>query len=383
MTTTSGRGRPRRKISVTIPPPSRLKLFRPISWHNVMPRSAGFYVSHVLQELGRLGIEINDIERNERPPSRQTVLSDLIKWQDEHPGKAFAKLVSWQMLDIAQMIARLKKDGSAKPRIELSAYITKMNNLSVCWHPGGWKDTEFDWEGPPVNYFNLIPSRKWLQPSDFRCFVGDEEPTFDSRASNELMYIRGVGNLRPKPRESYGPYATYNDDVVDSILICAVRSAYEDLIRQLEYSFEVDVINAFDFVIHDEIEINTPSPSQYPVRRVVAWSLEDANELRTRREQEAAVDQDRQDRSEFANINSRHGFALEVFIEALDRASSTKSAALASFDESVSRETAKNLRSAGFKVDVRDVRRIRQLIERYNPELLPDALRPPHGKAAG
>ncbi len=340
------------------------------------PKSASEYVSHVLRELGRLDLEIHEIERHDRPPNTKTVVSDLLNWLSEYPGKAFAKLVNWQALDFAQMRSRLEKNRSAKPRIEISAHITKMNNLSVRWHPGGWKLSDFDWHRTDSNHFNLITHRRWRDPPDFHWFVGDEDPTFDSRPSNELMYIRGAGNLRPEPRDSYGPYATFNSDVVDSILLCAVRAAYEDLIRQLAYSFEVDVVDAFDLVTRDEIDEVDPSPYRSAVRRVVAWSLEDASELRARRAREAAAEQDRRDRAELANIAAAHGFTLEEFVLALLRASSKKASGPTPFGENVNRNAAKDLRVAGFKVDAGDVRHIRQLIERYNPVILPEELRP-------
>jgi hypothetical protein len=55
----------------------------------------------------------------------------------ERPGKAFAQLHNWQILDLNHICSRIKKNRLAKPRIEISAHITKMNNLSVRWHPGG------------------------------------------------------------------------------------------------------------------------------------------------------------------------------------------------------------------------------------------------------
>jgi hypothetical protein len=376
MVKASGRKGSRRAVQPPTTPP-RLRLFRPVSWYSgVMVESAGEYVSHILRELGRLGFEIHEIERRDRPPNTKTVLSDLIDWLSEHPGQAFAKLVNWRTLDLAQIRSRLEKDRSARPRIEVSAHITKMNNLSVRWHPGGWKLTEFDWHRTDHSHSNLITHRKWREPPDFFWFVGDEDPTFDSRPSNELMYIRGVGNLQPEPRDNYGAYATYNTDVADSILICAVRSAYEGLIRQLEYSFEVDVVDAFDFVTRDEIDETDPSPYRSPTHRVVAWSLEDASELQARREKDAVIEREKHDRAELANVPATHGFALEAFVAALLRASSKKTSGPAPSGEHVNRDAAKGLRGAGFKVDAGDVRRIRQLIERYNPESLPEELRP-------
>ena len=301
-------------------------MFRPISWYGeAIAKSASEYLSHVLIELGRLGLEIHEIERHDRPPHTKTVLSDLMNWLSERPGEAFTKLINWQALDLTQMRSRLEKDRSAKPRIEISAHITKMNNLSVRWHPGGWKLTDFDWHRTDRSHFNLISHRVWRDPPDFHWFIGDENASFDNRPSNELMYIRGVGNLRPEPRDNYGPYATFNSDVVDSILICAVRAAYENLIRQLEYSFEVDVVDAFDFVIRDEIDEVDPSQYRYATHRVIGWSLEDASELRARRAKEAATEQDSRDRAELANVAATRGFALEVLVAALLRAFSKKS----------------------------------------------------------
>ncbi|MDR6411366.1 hypothetical protein [Paraburkholderia terricola] len=371
MTKASGR-----KGSQRTTPPARLRMFRTISWYRTLCTPASEYISHILRELGRLGMDIRDIESLDRAPHTKAVLSDLISWIGEPPSDAFSKLFDWKTLDLSQMESRLEKNSSAKPRIELSAHVTKMNNLSVRWHPGGWKDSHFDWNGTGQNHFNLVSQRKWQEPPDFCWFVGDEQPTFDGRASNELMYVRGVGNLRPEPHENYGPYATYNADVVDSILICAVRSAYEGLIERLKYSFEVDVVDAFDFVIRDETDEDVPHSSQFPIHRVVAWSLEDAGELRIRREQEAAAEQEKKDRSDLANITLSYGFTLEVFVDVLIRASSTRSTGSGPSDEVANRKAAKDLRNAGFNVNAGHVRHVRQLIERYNPEILPEALRP-------
>src|SRR4051794_15168733 len=95
----------------------RLKLFRPISWYDSGIKSVSDYVGHILTELGRLGLEIHDIERHARAPHTETVLSDLMHWLSEHPSNAYAKLVDWQTLDLPRLQARLERDHSAKPRI--------------------------------------------------------------------------------------------------------------------------------------------------------------------------------------------------------------------------------------------------------------------------
>ena len=374
MSKSSGRGSRRRTTTVEAP---RLKLFRPKSWYGSTLNSAADYVEHLLTELGRLGLDIHDIERHDRAPHTKTVLSDLMGWFSEHPSEAYAKLVDWRRLDLRRLQARLEQDPSAKPRIELSAHITKMNNLSVRWYPKGWRNAEFDWHRTDRTSFNLITHLKWAEPPDFRWFEGDEDPTFDSRPSNELLYLRGVGNLRPEPRDKCGPYATFNDDVIDSILICAVRAAYQGLIDQLRYSFEVGVIDAFDFVLQDEVNGDSELPRSFPVRRVIAWSLEDAAELEARRQQEARAEQDRRDREELADLSDRYGFTIESFVNALELALSKKPTGPAPSGENLNRNAAKALRSAGFNVNAANIRRIRQLVERYTPDALPPELRPP------
>jgi hypothetical protein len=96
----------------------------------------------------------------------------------------------------------------------------------------------------------------------------------------------------------------------------------EGLIRQLEYSFEVDVIDAFEFVTRDEIDETDPSRYRSPTHRVVAWSLEDASELQAGPEKDAAIGQKKHDRAELANVPATQEFAFEAFVAALLRASS-------------------------------------------------------------
>jgi hypothetical protein len=136
------------------------------------------------------------------------------------------------------------------------------------------------------------------------------------------------------------------------------------------------VVDAFDFVTRDEVDETNPSPFRSATRRVVDWSLVDAAELRARRQKERVAEQEKRDRAELANLGPTHGFSIEVFIEALVRASSRKPTGPAPSGEHINRTAAKALRNAGFKVDAGDVRRIRALIERYNLEILPEELLP-------
>lgn len=366
-----------RSAKLQEPPLPRLKRFRPVSWYDDFAvRSVDDYISHMLTELGRLGMGVSDIESYDRPPNTERVLSDLLKWLSSHPGKEYGQLVDWRTLDIEQMRARLEKDRDAKPRIEVSAEITRMNNLSVRWHPGGWKNSSIDWQRGGSSHHNLIPHRRWRESPDFHWFTGDEDPYFDSRPSNELMFVRGVGNLRPTPVETYGPYATYNSDVVDSILICAVRAAYEGLVEQLAHNFEVTVLDAFDFVIRDEFDEADTSPFRHAIHRVATWTLEDAAALNERRERKRAERQLKEDLAALESMPTTYGLMPEDFVAALVAASMRKRTGPPPSGENTNRNAAKSLRAAGHALDAGQVRHLRQLIERYRPELLPESLQP-------
>jgi hypothetical protein len=362
-----------RSGSVTSSPPG-FKIFRPLSWHERLSNAPSEYVSHLLQELGRLGLKISDIERHGRPPHTKTVLSDLMHWLDGDLDTAFANLINWRHLDLVQMSERVNRDPKAKPRIEISANITKMNNLSVCWHPGGWSHSGIDWRNAG-EHRNLIECRTWAEPPDFWWFIGDEEPTFQGRATNELMYVRGVGNLDPEPCEQFGPYATYNRDVVDSILICAVRSAYESLVTQLKESFDVMIMEAFDFVTRDERRDDDPRLNDWPTKRVIAWTLEDAAQLHIRRQRAEQVEQERKAQHALETATATYGCSIETIIDTLVRTYSSRSRGPAVAHESANRDAAKSLRATGAKIDAGDIRRIRHLIERYRPDILPATLR--------
>lgn len=342
-----------------------------MSWLGPRPE----YISHLLRELGRLDLALTDIESHDRPPHTRTVLSDLLAYR-ETANEAFARLIDWQRLDLAQMRSRVDADPSAKPRIEVSAEISQMNNLSVRWYPAGYHRSCYVVETRSSGRPNDIAQRKWDSRPDFTYFTGDEQASFQGRATNELMYVRGVGSLRPAPRDEYGQYAKYNHDVVDAILICAVRSAYETLIQQLEMSFEVEVLDAFDFAIREESDPGDSFTEKFPIRRVVDWRLEDAQQLRRAREKEAALQQRQHDEAELARVEEKFGFSLEKLIGALERASAGLRVDSVDSREEANRKAAKELRAAGFKVDAGHVRRIRQLIQEYRSELFPECLRP-------
>lgn len=343
---------------------NHLKVVKPLSWFE--DRGHEEFVSHLLLELGRNGLSLADIECHERSPDTKAVLSDLLGWMSGSEDSAFSTLYDWRAIDFDSMVQRVMADKDAKPRIEISASITQNRNLSVRWHPGGWNASRPYAGGPASMAANVHSSDA---SPDFASFSGDEEPSFDGRASNELMYIRGVGNLNPEPRD-LGTRATHNHDVTDSILICAVRAAYESLIRRLRWNFEVEVLQAFDFEFREESD---------QARRVVGWALEPASEVQARRERERRGHEAQGERDrpiEPADAVAMYGLTLDGFISALAVASSKKRHGPEPTEEGCLRNAAKRLRECGATLDVDDVRRLTGILGRHCPERLPERLRP-------
>ena len=257
-----------KSVRPTEPP---IKRFRAYSWSEYEgPRA---YIEWLLTEIGRLGFELEDIESHDRAPHTRCVLSDLLEWHDSLPNEAMANLFDWKRYDLRRILDRWKGGGDPRPKIELTATINKAKNLTVRWYPAGWYHS---WLRVPTpggaGVTSRLDSREFEQPTDFTWFMGDEEASFAGRSSNELMYLRGVGNLRPAPRSEYGQYATHNRDVVDATLICAVRAAYERLIKSLKQSFDIVVIDRFEFELRDEEPLE--DGFRTPTRRVVNWRIE-------------------------------------------------------------------------------------------------------------
>jgi hypothetical protein len=86
------------------------------------------------------------------------------------------------------------------------------------------------------------------------------------------MFIRGVGNLRPEPN-TFGPYALCNYDVLDALLLCATRAAFDQLIKGLRESFDVTLLNEFEFEFQDE-QVPTPAGTSHFTRSyVTGWRI--------------------------------------------------------------------------------------------------------------
>lgn len=81
-------------------------------------------------------------------------------------------------------------------------------------------------------------------------------------------------------------------------------------------------------------------------------------------------------RVDLAQLDERHGCTLALLADALAVAARPgKDGAVPSIEQ-ISRAAAKDLRGRGATINAGDVRRFRLLLEEFQPESLPDELRP-------
>jgi len=252
-------------------PPDRK--FHPCSWFGFSIDRPMTFIGWAFQEVGRLGLAINDLECRDNSQRRQTVLSDLLSWYDNDMNEALARIYDWRRYELPGLLKRQRIGEDSRPRIELTASISPARDLSVRWYPSGWSTSMVSLELSDRSSLNGLDRRKFQHPIDFHWFRGDEESSFNIRPSNELLFLRGVGNLDPAPVETRNGDAIYNKDVWDSILICAVRAAYEGLVERLRTNFQIDVLSEFEFETQDEDSDGVATDGFDKVRRVTRWEL--------------------------------------------------------------------------------------------------------------
>lgn len=83
--------------------------------------------------------------------------------------------------------------------------------------------------------------------------------------------------------------------------------------------------------------------------------------------------------AELERIMGTLGCTLEAFIDAIVRAHARQASREGGSEEDANREAAKDLRGIGVAIDREGVRRVRRLLERCKPEMLPELLHPRWG----
>ena len=192
------------------------------------------------------------------------------------------------------MRERQAQTGDAKPRIRLTASITKgKNNLTVRCEPN---PDDFD-----------VRFLRHLEMSS----IPPGRMGFGYRPDNELMFIRGAGNLL------YGGWHQAWPE--EGAVLCALRAAYEDLIRTLDALFEVEITHAFEFQF--DAEGRVLGATLEDTATLEARRVEEAATLEARRAEEAGQKAEASDRAFLAGFQWNFGVSVEAAVEAIDHAS--------------------------------------------------------------
>lgn len=234
--------------------------FRIKSWNGIDDTLPFSFVSWIFHEAGRLGIGLDEFK--ELSCGRFEVLMELVHWLTEHPDRGYADLHDWTQSDpkvLAQRIDYPARQVFAP--IEIHAEINRKRNLTVSWYPAGWRSRA-----------RYMPGTESL---DFTWF--ERHPrSFWGRPANELMFLRGVDITRPGNPDVHREL--HMAHILDSLIICAIRAAYNRLIVQLRQSFDVTVLDDFVF---DLVEYKDKASQTEPSYRVANWRIEETDALRT------------------------------------------------------------------------------------------------------
>jgi hypothetical protein len=344
-----------RKGKITAPnaiPRDSRELIRP-------PASHADWMSciiHLHGELSRLGLCERDLARYQTE-----AFQELEGGLDE---QAMASMFDWWNYDTERLLER--RPGAAgrpaKPRIELSMFITSKGNFAVEWWPVG---TIFKRPGPDCDW------KRWHRVDAY----------FAERPSNELIFIRSLRNVERAFSSAYETYAEMKKRVAqrpeflrkrplselltdlqrdrdeygalrlttDATLLQATEGLVRLLTWRLQFHFDVRLIND---IYTEWQEIKETSAPLGTTRILTKWSIDNVAE-RTRRCESA----------ELNTLAAATGCPAETFV-------STLSATLAGSDPaSAAQRLTKQLKMAGYKITPSVTRRYLELLQRHRPEL--------------
>lgn len=197
-----------------------------------------------------------------KAPSDLGRTRERVYWSVREPfhEHAISHVHDWWSYDQARLTNRSRRSGGAKPRILLTAFLTRPGNLSLEWAP------------------DTVGGSDW---TDFHRLSGYGP----YRPSNELMFIREVRSLNPdpKPEDCFGPL---HDRLVDAHLLACIGAAIDDLERRLDASFEIRWAAKFALDWEpDKKGAWTRRPKGHPL---LGWRIDDVS-AQVRRQEEAEL----------------------------------------------------------------------------------------------
>lgn len=174
-------------------------------------------------ELIYRSLERNGLATTAVPERQRRLLEDL---SDPFDEAALGQMFDLSTLNLAFLESRASsayRVAHAKPRIDIFLEITSKDNLRMEWFPRGW-------EGRSEDGSTDCDFIHWSR-------LQNRTMAFDSRPSNELMFLHGVGDAilsagRKSPElKGFIP--------LDHILLRASSAAVRELKERLAYAFHV------------------------------------------------------------------------------------------------------------------------------------------------
>jgi hypothetical protein len=319
------------------------------------PRSYGIgrewfdCLKHLHQELSRLKLNPErDISR-----VRYSFLGDLEGGFDE---EALAAMHDWWNYNYDVIAAR--GNYPARPRIDLTVFLTSKHNLIVEWCPSGMESGR------------ITPKCDWVRWRAER----HRRVNWDSRPTNELLFIHGVGHDAEQFTGGYVYDPKFDDPdraMIGSILLQTAAAMVQELKYRLEHSFKVRMVTDI-FMEWEEIDAEHWPSGKAEVLR--SWTIENVDE-RNKKLELGEIEQNKKlELQEIEKFPDEYGCPLEVFVKALIEPDAKKATGPTPSRHMKHDRLSRQLKKAGYsKTTPSVVQHYQALLQRHRPELFPPA----------
>lgn len=255
--------------------PKNAEDFEPYRWSDY--RTPTEIEAYFNRECRRIGIDRYNLPRE----YQRSVVSDLSQYLNDpfvHVIDAIYRPDHWNWDNL-----RLNyTDGYGlrfrKPKISLGCHITIKRNFTAYF----WGDddvrrqSESDWIRPP------------------------HEGTYGwGRPNNELLFIRGAGDLDPRPKLQKSGWSDYSG--LDSILVAWISAAYLQAIRIAKCFYDVEVFRQISVELSDDRRRSIMEKPAY----LVGWDIISASE-KTKSEAESWL----------REFKKEYGIEVQEFVDA-------------------------------------------------------------------
>jgi hypothetical protein len=199
--------------------------FRPLGWTGHL--SLVTVLAHIHAEFGRNNLELSKLREENYWSIMHEIesligsdwkysLASIVDPRDWYIDRLLDNPTEWQP-DFLNDVKRIRK-----PAIEITAFVTIKNNLSIVWHP---KTADHSRRG----IYKLGDWARW-----------PGEGTYGwSRPHNELVFIKNIDRLRPGQITYRREPELCNWDVLDELFISLIKAAYDWLYETLSSTVQV------------------------------------------------------------------------------------------------------------------------------------------------